>query len=144
MSGKFVVGYDDSAAARRAVDFAVDRIRVQGGTIVLTHVLEWSPYSFLTPTELEERHKRRREELERAREAITSTVVADLEKEGISVETEIRYGKAADVLGQVAKDHAAVQIIIGREGQSSLGARIFGSVAAALIQSAPVPCTIVP
>ena len=131
-------------AARRALEFAVERVRAQGGTIVLAHVLEWSPYSFLTPTELEERHKRRREELERARDAITSTVVAELEKEGIGVETEIRYGKAHDVLGQVARDHDAVQIIIGREGQSSLGARIFGSVAAALIQSAPVPCTIVP
>src|SRR6056297_1938864 len=144
MSDKFVVGYDGSVAARRALEVAVARAKAQGGTIVLAHVLEWSPYSFLTPTELEERHKRRREELERARDAITSTVVAELEKEGISVETEIRYGKAHDVLGQVARDHDAVQIIIGREGQSSLGARIFGSVAAALIQSAPVPCTIVP
>lgn len=51
MSAKFVVGYDGSVAARRALDFAVERARPQGGTIVLAHVLEWSPYSFLTPDE---------------------------------------------------------------------------------------------
>ena len=56
MSDKFVVGYDGSVSARRALEFAVERAKVQGGTIVLAHVLEWSPYSFLTPTELEERH----------------------------------------------------------------------------------------
>lgn len=144
MAGKFVVGYDDSDASRRAVEFAAERIRVQGGTLVLTHVLEWSPYSFLTPTELEERHKRRKEELDRAKEAITSTIVAKLEKDGIAVQTEIRYGKTADILGRVAKEHDAVQIIIGREGQSGIGAMVFGSVASALIQTAPVPCTIVP
>ncbi|MFO7758629.1 MAG: universal stress protein [Roseovarius sp.] len=144
MSGKFVVGYDGSVPARRALDFAVERIRAQGGTIVLAHVLEWSPYSFLTPEELEERHKRRREEMERAKKAITSTVVAELEDAGLTVETEIRYGKTADILSRIAKEKNAVQIVIGRDGQSSLGARVFGSVAGALVQTAPVPCTIVP
>ena len=38
----------------------------------------------------------------------------------------------------------AVQIIVGREGSSALEARIFGSVAGTLVQTAPVPCTIVP
>lgn len=144
MSGKFVVGYDGSVPARRALDFAVERVRAQGGTIVLAHVLEWSPYSFLTPDELEERHKRRREEMERAKTAITSTVVAELEDAGITVETEIRYGKTADILSRIAQEKKAVQIVIGRDGQSSLGARVFGSVAGALVQTAPVPCTIVP
>ncbi len=144
MSGKFVVGFDDSAPARRALDFAVERVRAQGGTIVLAHVLEWSPYSFLSPEELEERHKRRREEMERAKKAITDSVVAELEKAGLSVETEIRYGKTPEILSRIAKEKDAVQIVIGREGQSSFGARVFGSVAGALVQTAPVPCTIVP
>jgi len=69
MSGKFVVGYDGSEAAQRALDFAIDRAAAQGGSVLIAHVLEWSPYSFLTPNELEERHKRRREELERAETA---------------------------------------------------------------------------
>ena len=144
MSAKFVVGFDGSAPARRALDFAIERVRAQGGTIVLAHVLEWSPYSFLSPEELEERHKRRREEMDRAKKAITDSVVAELEKAGLTVETEIRYGKTPEILSRIAKEKDAVQIVIGREGQSSFGARVFGSVAGALVQTAPVPCTIVP
>ncbi len=144
MSDKFVVGYDGSVSARRALEFAVERAKVQGGTIVLAHVLEWSPYSFLTPTELEERHKRRREEMARAEEALASTVVAELKEAGVPVEVVIRYGNTADLLCKIASEVGAVQIVIGREGQSALEARIFGSVAGALVQAAPVPCTIVP
>ncbi|SEL59442.1 Nucleotide-binding universal stress protein, UspA family [Roseovarius azorensis] len=144
MSGKFVVGYDGSVSARRALEFAVERARAQGGSIVLTHVLEWSPYSFLTPNELEERHLRRREEMERAEKAIMHPVVAELKDSGVPVETAIRYGNTADQLGKVAREMNAVQIVIGRDGQSEIGARIFGSVAVALVQTSPVACTIVP
>ncbi|WP_176234486.1 universal stress protein, partial [Marivita cryptomonadis] len=49
MSEKFVVGYDGSDVAKRALDFAVSRAQAQGGSILIVHVLEWSPYSFLTP-----------------------------------------------------------------------------------------------
>lgn len=144
MSGKFVVGYDGSVSARRALEFATERARAQGGTIVLAHVLEWSPYSFLTPSELEERHKRRREEMGRAEQALMSTVVAELRDQGVPVETVIRYGNIAEMLGKIANEVGAVQIVIGRDGQSALGARVFGSVAGALVQTSPVPCTIVP
>lgn len=144
MSGKFVVGYDGSDSARRALEFAVERARAQGGSIVLAHVLEWSPYSFLTANELEERHMRRREEMERAEKAIMTTVVAELEDSGVPVETVVRYGKTADLLGKIAKEMDAVQIVIGRDGQSGFGARVFGSVAGALVQTSPVACTIVP
>ncbi|PIP97662.1 MAG: universal stress protein [Rhodobacterales bacterium CG18_big_fil_WC_8_21_14_2_50_71_9] len=144
MSGKFVVGYDGSVSARRALEFAVDRAKAQGGSIVLAHVLEWSPYSFLTPSELEERHKRRREEMARAEAQLNETVVKELKEAGVPVETVIRYGNTADLLGKIASETGAIQIVVGREGQSALEARIFGSVAGALVQTSPVPCTIVP
>ncbi|MGX0902552.1 heat shock protein HslJ [Roseovarius sp. MBR-79] len=92
MSDKFVVGYDGSVSARRALEFAVERARAQGGTIVIAHVLEWSPYSFLSASELEERHKRRREEMARAEEMLNKTVVAELKDAGMPVEVVIRYG----------------------------------------------------
>src|SRR6056297_3438516 len=104
MSDKFVVGYDGSVAARRALEFAVSRARAQGGTIVLAHVLEWSPYSFLTPTELEERHKRRREEMARAEEAVLAPVVAELNDSDVPVESVIRYGNIAEILSKPATE----------------------------------------
>lgn len=144
MSGKFVVGYDGSKGSKRALDFAMQQAAAQGGSVVIAHVLEWSPYSFLTPTELEERHKRRSEELERAESALMAPVVKEVSGKGVEVETAIKYGKTADVLCAVAKDSGATQLFVGRDGESGLGSRIFGSVAGALVQASPVPCTVVP
>ncbi|BBU58864.1 hypothetical protein KU6B_51290 [Mameliella alba] len=144
MNDKFVVGYDGSEAARRALDFAMDRAAAQGATVVIAHVLEWSPYSFLTPTELEERHMRRKEELNRAEKSIITPAKAAVEGKGVPVETVLRYGHIADTLCEVADKMEAAQIFIGRNGHSRFGSRVFGSVAGSLVQTAPVPCTIVP
>lgn len=70
MASKIVVGYDGSEAAERALDFAMSRADLSGNSLVIAHVLEWSPYSFLTPSEVEERHRRRTEEMQRAETAI--------------------------------------------------------------------------
>ena len=144
MPKKIVVGYDGSESANRALSFAVDRAKAQGGGIVVAHVLEWSPYSFLTPNELEERHKRRNEELARAEEAVLNPVVASLSGSGVSIETSLKYGNIADTLCAISEDCNAGQIVIGRQGESGLASRLFGSVAGSLAQSAPVPVTIVP
>ncbi|SFA87919.1 Nucleotide-binding universal stress protein, UspA family [Poseidonocella pacifica] len=144
MSGKFVVGYDGSEMAKRAVSFAAARAKAQDGTIVLVHVLEWSPYSFLTPNEVEERHKRRKEELVRAETALMDPVAAKLREDGITVETQIKYGHIAETLAAISKSTGALEIIIGRNGHSPIGSRVSGSVAGNLVQTAPVPCTIVP
>lgn len=144
MSHKIVVGYDGSDSAKAALAFATEIARAQGGSIVVAHVLEWSPYSFLTPTELEERHKRRGEELARAEAAILAPAVKGLEDSGIEISTALKYGGIAATLSEIAKSEAASHIVIGRNGEPGLGSRVFGSVAISLAQSAPVPVTIVP
>ncbi|MEM7318104.1 MAG: universal stress protein [Pseudomonadota bacterium] len=144
MTSKFVVGYDGSAASRRALDFALARAQRGGESVVVAHVLEWSPYSFLTPTELEERHKRRAEELARAEEAFAKPLTEELSAKGITIETVIKYGHVSETICKVATDMSATQIFIGRHGEGGLASRVFGSVAGTLAQCAPVPCTIVP
>ena len=144
MPDKIVVGYDGSEGSKRAVDFAVDRASALGATLVVAHVLEWSPYSFLTPNELEERHKRRNEELKRAEEAVLAPLVASLDTSGLTIETSLKYGNIADTLAKLSRDTGAVQIVIGRQGESGLASRLFGSVAGSLAQSSTVPVTIVP
>lgn len=144
MSEKFVVGYDGSDASNRALEFAVARAKTQGGSILVAHVLEWSPYSFLTPTELEERHKRRNEELARAKSALMDPVVEKLSDSGVDITTEIKYGHIAKTLAAICSDAGATQMVIGRDGETGIGSRVFGSVASTLAQMAPVPCTIVP
>ena len=144
MTGKIVVGYDGSAAGRRALDFAIERAQAQGASVLVAHILEWSPYSFLTPEELEERHKRRNEEMKRAEDAILTPVMEKLADKGIQVESLIQYGHIAEKLTQIAKETGAMQLIVGRDGQGSLAARMFGSTAGTLVQISTVPTTIVP
>jgi len=144
MPKKFVVGYDGSDASMRALDFAIGRAKLQGGSVIIAHVLEWSPYTFLTPTEIEERHKRRTEELKRAEDALMAPVLKKLADSGVEVSAEIRYGNIADTICAIATEAGAAQIMIGRNGHGGIAARVFGSVAGSLVQMAPVPCTIVP
>lgn len=140
----YVAAYDGSEAARRAVSLALAQASVTGARLLVVHVLEWSPYSFLTQEELAERHKRRNEELARADQAVIKPLTQELREGGVDVETIIRYGHVADTLCEIATTRGAAQIFIGRTGTSSLMERLFGSVAGSLAQIAPVPCTIVP
>lgn len=144
MTEKIVVGYDGSASSKRALAFAADKAKICGATLIVAHVLEWSPYSFLTPTELEERHKRRGQELKRAEEAVIAPALAELDTSGLTVEAEMKYGHIAETLCKIATDHRASQIVIGRQGQSGMSSRLFGSTAGTLAQMAPAAVTIVP
>jgi len=144
MPRKIVVGYDGSEGAKAALEYSVDLAKALDCSVVIAHVLEWSPYSFLTPNEIEERHKRRGEELARAETAVLAPVVEQVRQGGVTVTTALKYGHITDTLCKIAKDEGADQIVIGRTGHSGLATRLFGSVAGSLAQAAPVPVTIVP
>jgi len=144
MAAKYVVACDGSSASGRALKVAVGQAKISGASLLLVHVLEWSPYTFLTPEELEERHKRRNEELKRAELALVDPLIASLTSEGVEASAIIRYGHVTQTLAEIAEKEGAAQIFIGRTGQSTLSKLVFGSVAAAMAQIAPVPCTIVP
>jgi nucleotide-binding universal stress UspA family protein len=143
MSDKFVVGFDGSESSKRALSFAAARAKMAGADLHLVLVLEWSPYSFHTPEELAERHKRREEELERAN-AVVQPAVDEMIKAGHKATAEVRHGHVGDILSSIADEAKATQIIIGRKGGLALANRLLGSLAITLAQSSPVPVTIVP
>jgi nucleotide-binding universal stress UspA family protein len=143
MTDTIVVGFDGSGASQRAVAFAAKQAKSIDAALHLVHVLEWSPYSFHTPDELAERHKRREQELSRAR-AVLQPAVDTLSQAGQQVTSEARHGNTADLLCEIAAEKKASQIVIGRKGTSALANRILGSMAINLMQCSPVPVTIVP
>ncbi|PWR02196.1 universal stress protein [Meridianimarinicoccus roseus] len=138
----YVVAYDGEH--RRAVDHAVDQARRSGARLHIVHVIEWSPYRFLTPQELEERHKRRSEEVARAEAEVIQPILSELGNAGIEATGEIRYGNVVELLAAIAQKQHASGIIMGRSRGTSFGGRIFGSAAMGLAQVSPVPVTIVP
>ena len=138
----FVVAYD--GIDRNPVDYAATRAKASGATLCLVHVLQWSPYSFLTPEELEERKMRRRQELERAKTALVDPIVAELKAAGIEIESEIRFGSPTAAILDLATDKGACQIFVGRSSKSGIENKIFGSVTLGLAQAAKIPTVIVP
>ncbi|MDO5646944.1 universal stress protein [Paracoccus sp. (in: a-proteobacteria)] len=144
MPRKFLVGFDGSESAQRTLDFAIERAKAQGDSILIAHVLEWSPYSFLTQSELAERHARRAQELERAKTAVLDPMVEKIRAAGVPVTTVLKYGNIAETLVDIATEENASMIFIGRTGHSAFANRFFGSVAGTLAQVAPVPVVIVP
>jgi len=50
----------------------------------------------------------------------------------------------ANVLSDLAAEHGAIQIVVGKIGASGLKSLIFGSVTSKLVQLASVPVTVVP
>lgn len=143
MAKTFIVGFDGTKSCRRAIDFATECAKRQGATLHLVHVLEWSPYSFLTTEELNERHARRQEEVARA-EKFIEPACAELRKSGVTVSSEVRYGHSAEIMCEIAKEKEAEQIFVGRQGRSKLAARLIGSMGMTLVQVSPVPVTVVP
>lgn len=139
----YVVAYEGDER-HHVLDYAIDQAKKSGARLHVMHVLEWSPYSFLTPEELEERHARRRGELDRAQSTIIDPALERARDAGITADGEIRYGSVVDIIAETAQKIGASMIFVGRAGGNALGARIFGSVPLGLAQIAPVPTVIVP
>ena len=144
MTDTLLVGVDGSETGARASDFAARRAKEGKARLVVAYVIEWSPYTFNTPEENEERHKRREEEISRAQTEVIDPIVESLKKAGVAAEGVVQHGHAAEVLCLLATEHGASQIFIGRRGLSKLQAMLFGSVAGSLVQISPVPVTVIP
>ena len=144
MSDTYVVAVDGSPGSDRALQTAINLGKTQDVKIILAHVIEWSAFSFHTPEELAERHKRREEELERANEAVLGPSEKATKAAGLKCETIVLHGHPAETLVKIADDNNAGIIFIGRKGQSKMGSLLFGSVAGSLVQISPVAVTVVP
>jgi len=139
-----LLGVDCSQCSQRAVEYAAEWAKLSGARVVVVHVIEWSPFSFSTAMENEVRHKRREEELSRARTEIVDPLVADLRARGIDANGLIRHGHAAETIHELASETGATNIVIGRTGTSRFKSQLFGSVPNMLVQISDKPVTVVP
>jgi nucleotide-binding universal stress UspA family protein len=144
MATGIVVGIDSGEDDSPAVGYAKRLAGLIGDCeLLLVYVIEWSPYSFQTPEENAERHKRREEEIKLATTRVVDPAVQKLKSEGFNVRGIVRHGNVADVLNRTATEENAEQIIVARTAKHGLTERIFGSSTANLVMHASVPVTVV-
>lgn len=144
MTQKIVVGVSGKDADQRALAVAKRMAGLIGECeIVLAFVIEWSPFSFQTPEENAQRHKRREEEISLVRDRVLAPIESGLKSEGFAVSSQIRHGDAAEILNAIALKEHAEQIVVTRSTSGSISARVFGTVATKLAATASVPVTIV-
>lgn len=141
---KLVVGLDGHGSGDKALAFARDLAsKTSDCELIVVYVIEWSPFSFQTPEENAERHKRREEEIAVARERVVNPAVAALSEAGLSARAIVRHGDVADTIDDIAHKEGASQIIVARSSAGGLTSRIFGSSTANLVMNARVPVTVV-
>jgi nucleotide-binding universal stress UspA family protein len=140
-----LVGADGSATGARAADFAAERAREAGARLLVCHVIPWSPYTVTPPEEHEVRHVEKEREIAAAREQIVDPLVELLRAAGVQAEGVIRHGHhTAEVLCEIADEHGAKQIIVGRRGHGRIQRMLFHSTSSNVTQIARVPVTVVP
>ena len=144
MSRVLLVGVDCSECSERALKYAANWTETSKGQLIVAHVIDWSPFTFNTPQENEERHKRREDELDRAHKEIVDPVVSELRERGIDARGVIRHGHPAETLSAVGEEFGVTNIIIGKTGSSRIKTQLFGSVANTLVQVSKLPVTVVP
>ena len=144
MPETFLVAVDGSPGSDRALHMAIGLAKASGASIMVAHVIDWSPFSFHTTEDLAERHKHREDELAKARSALLDPSETAVTAAGLECETFVTHGHPSETLAKLAEDRGAANIFIGRKGQSRIGTLLFGSVAGSLIQISPVPVTVVP
>ena len=98
MKKSILLAVDGSSGGGKALRHVLATIDPDTVGIVLAYVIEWSPYSFNTPEENAERHKRRESEISRAKAGVVAPAKAELEAKGFNVSAVVRHGPPAETL----------------------------------------------
>ena len=141
---EILVGVDRSDHSRRAVEFAVAQALERTGTVVIVHVIPWSPFSFNTPTENEYRHTQKQAEIAAATEQVIDPLAGLVREAGVPLEVVVIHGDPVDAIISIVEERGSDHIVLGRTGDSRVRRAIFGSTPGHLVQEAPVPVTVVP
>ncbi|WP_165064795.1 universal stress protein [Marisediminicola senii] len=139
-----IVGVDRSSSSRRAVAFAARLAAESGATLVVVHVIPWSPYSFTTPAENEHRSASKASEVAAAQQQIIDPAVAVTDEYSVTPTTSVIHGSPAEKLCSLAAGLENAHIVVGRTGDSKLKQVLFGSTPSKLIQIATTPVTVIP
>jgi nucleotide-binding universal stress UspA family protein len=135
-----LVAVDGSPCADRAVAFAIKMAKaVQGMKVILLNVQEqlerWYQHGLASDSS--------REHLKEQGQAQAAAAHRLLDESGCSYEFLIMFGKPAETIVQVARDHGCSGIVLGTRGLSDMETVFIGSTSFKVVQLADTPVTLV-
>lgn len=135
MIAKILLGYDGSASAERALDFAVETARRYGASV---HVLAVArPPDLGTEIEVEP-------VIEREIKHYESVLAGTADKlAGVASHTEVAVGHPAEQILRYAETHGIDHIVVGNRGRTLFERLLLGSIARQVVAHAPCNVTIV-
>jgi nucleotide-binding universal stress UspA family protein len=144
-----IVGYDGSPDAERAIDFAATRLDAEAARVVtvwesgLAVAQAAPPVPGPVPASPEEDRR-----LEAAAHEIAEAGAARARAAGLRAEPETRLGigtgETAHALLDVAEQHDADLVVVGRRGMGTIKSVVLGSVSDAAVRDGRRPVLVVP
>ncbi|WP_394740923.1 universal stress protein [Natronococcus roseus] len=134
MTRQLLVPIDDSAPARAALEYALERF--PDDELVVVHAVDDLEAGYAGEPSAD------------AGEATDLDVFQDAtrlaEEHGRRVETRVLEGQAAAAILEHVVEAGVDEIVMGSEGRSGVSRMLLGSVAEKVARRSPVPVTIVP
>jgi nucleotide-binding universal stress UspA family protein len=138
MFSTILLATDGSAHAQKALTITRDIARRYGARVVVLTAYDPLPRDLGTPY-VEELMARRLA----AGETLVEEAVRVLEADGISCETTVLEGPAAEAILDAARIRGCDLIVMGSRGRGPITAALLGSVSQKVVQQAPCPILIV-
>jgi len=126
---------DFSEASEKALPFALTLARLYGATLHIAHVILPEPHRPIVVDRLPEQDDRVWEESKRRLSWFTSdTEIAD-----VRCKTLLASGDLAEVIPDLAGEHAIDLVVVGTHGRTGFSKMMMGSKAEQIFRSAPCP-----
>ena len=138
MAGTIILGFDDSAGSRRALEVALELAAGLGDTLVIAFGAEPPGRS------VGEEFRAHAAVLEEAGRALVQEALARAQEVGVAAEAEVAPERAVPLLLRLAEERGARLIVVGSYGESPLRGAVLGSVPHKLLHLSPVPVLAAP
>ncbi len=135
-----LVPVDFSECSEKALIYARGFAKQFGASIVLLHVVELS-YSYADMAIFD--YASLEKDLRQAAESRLRNLAKGVEKDGTPTSVEIRLGRPARAVAEIAKELATDLIVISTHGYTGLKHALLGSNAETIVRHAPCPVLVV-
>jgi nucleotide-binding universal stress UspA family protein len=140
----YIVGVDGSEWSERATERAVNLAQMTQAKVKLIFVMSWP---VLQPMLLEGTVPSilsKDDEEKSIHKDVLAPLLVRFSGSGVTLESEIAWGEASDILLKKAKQDHANMLFVGRQGRSRIIDILLGSVANKLAHRVGIPLVLVP